>query len=263
MSDDTIAARHALACTIARDAGATALAFFNSRDSLSVEAKANPQDVVSRADREVEALVRARIAQAFPDDAIRGEEHAPSLGTSGFTWVIDPIDGTMPFLSGLPHWCVAIAVVQGGACVAAATYVPVHDALYDARQGAGFRCNGTRHTIPQERSLTNAMTAVGASHRTPAPAIAAVLQRLMEAGGIFYRNGSGALMLADVAMGRLAGYFEPHMNAWDCLGGLLMVDEAGGQTERYEMERMMEHGGRVFATAPAAYAPLWEITKGA
>ncbi|MGS4946018.1 inositol monophosphatase family protein [Meridianimarinicoccus sp. RP-17] len=260
---DPVRARHELACDIAREAGAAALAMFNDRDALIVEAKANPQDVVSRADREVETLVRTRIAAAFPDDGIMGEEHAPTQGRSGFTWVIDPIDGTMPFLSDLPHWCVAIALVQDDDTVAAATYVPVPDLLFDALRGGGFRCNGVARHIPADMALTGAMTAIGASHRTPSHEIAALIHRLLDAGGVFYRNGSGAMMLADVAMGRLAGYYEPHMNAWDCLGGILMVAEAGGRTAPFDMQAMLTGGGSVLAAAPAAFAPLARIAESA
>jgi len=256
---DPIDARHALACRIARDAGAAALAFFEAREALVIEAKATPQDVVSHADREVEALVRARIAADFPDDGIIGEEDAPKPGSSGFTWVIDPIDGTMPFLSGLPHWCVAIALVEGDHTMAAATFAPVLGHLFDARRGGGFRRDGIPHRVSGTLELTGAMTAIGASHRTPASEVAEILLRLMEAGGVFYRNGSGALMLAEVACGGLAGYFEPHMNAWDCLGGLLMVDEAGGTTLGVDMPVMLTSGGRVLAAAPRVYGPLAEF----
>lgn len=259
---DPIAMRHALACDLARTAGATALAMFESRETLIVEAKASPQDVVSRADREVETLVREQIAAAFPEDGIVGEEHASKLGSSGFTWVIDPIDGTMPFLSGLPHWCVAIALVEGDQTVAAATYAPVRGQLFDARRGAGFRCDGALVTVSDTLEITERMTAIGASHRTPVPEITAILARLLDAGGIFYRNGSGALMLAEVAMGNLAGYFEPHMYAWDCLGGLLMVEEAGGRIEAIDMEHMLTRGTQVLAAAPRVYDPLMEIVRG-
>ena len=256
---DPVEARHTVACHLARDAGATALQFFAARDSLVIEAKANPQDVVSRADREVETLIRERIATAFPGDGVIGEEHAPTVGTSGYTWVIDPIDGTMPFLSDLPHWCVAIALVQDDQTVAAATFAPVSGQLFDARRGSGFRCNGVARQIPADMTLTRAMTAIGASHRTPPTKIAAIIAQLLDAGGAFYRNGSGALMLAEVAMGRLAGYYEPHMNAWDCLGGMLMVSEAGGRTAPLDMDHMLTEGGPVLAAALAAHGPLAEI----
>ena len=259
MSEDPVAMRHAHACALAREAGAAALAFFHDRTALAVDTKAGPQDVVSRADREVEALIRDRLCAAFPDDAIMGEEHPPRPGSSGFTWVIDPIDGTMPFLSGLAHWCVAIALVQDGRTVAAATHAPVADALFEARQGHGMRCNGRVERISPALGLDGAMTAIGASQRTPAEEVAAILHRLLAAGGIYYRTGSGALMLAEVACGRLAGYFEPHMNAWDCLGGLLMIEEAGGRTAAFDMDRMLAAGAPVLAAAPAAFDPLLRV----
>ncbi|QYK42728.1 MAG: inositol monophosphatase [Paracoccaceae bacterium] len=256
---DPVAARHALACTLARAAGALALGFFADRAALVVESKDNPQDVVSRADREVEAMIRARLAEAFPDDAILGEEGGGNPGTTGFVWVIDPIDGTMPFLSGLPHWCVAIAVADAQGCVAAATFAPVPGDLYDARAGHGARLNGAPLAIDPALTLTGRMTAIGASHRTPAEHVGQVILALMEAGGIFYRNGSGALMLASVAAGRLAGYYEPHMNAWDCLGGFLIVVEAGGRVLPVPLAEMLARGGPALAAAPAAYADLARI----
>ena len=218
-----------------------------------------PSPSPSNADREVEALVRHLIAADFPDDGIIGEEDAQKPGSTEFTWVIDPIDGTMPFLSGLPHWCVAIALVERNRTVAAATFAPVSDELFDARFEGGFRCNGTRQAVSATLGLTGAMTAIGASHRTAVETVSVTLSRLMDAGGIFYRNGSGAIMLAEVAAGRLAGYFDPHMNAWDCLGGLLMVEEAGGCVEAFEMDAMLSEGGRVLAAAPRAFAPLAHI----
>ena len=93
---DPIRARHAHACTVAREAGAAALDYFDTRATLAIEAKANPQDVVSRADREVETLIRDAITAAFPDDAILGEEAAPRPGTSGFTWVMASSSSSSP-----------------------------------------------------------------------------------------------------------------------------------------------------------------------
>jgi myo-inositol-1(or 4)-monophosphatase len=254
--------RHAFALTLAQEAGALALAHFADRDALIVETKADPQDVVSRADREVEDLIRARLAAAFPDDAILGEEGGGAAG-GGFTWVIDPIDGTMPFLSGLPHWCVAIAVTDGQNTVAAVTHAPVIAETYDAILGGGARLNGQALHIDPAQGLAGRMTAIGGSHRTDPGHIAAVVAALMRAGGIFYRNGSGALMLAGVAAGRLAGYYEPHMNAWDCLGGMLMVAESGGAVAPFDLASMLDIGGPVLAAAPVALAQLQGIVAAA
>lgn len=262
MSPD-IAARHAFALTIAQEAGAVALAHFTNRAALIVETKADPQDVVSRADREVEEHIRAQLAIRFPDDAILGEEGGSTGGTSGYMWVIDPIDGTMPFLSGLPHWCVALAVVDTTTTVLAVTHAPVTGETFDAVLGGGARLNGVAMVVDPDQGLTGRMTALGASHRTDAGHVAAVVLGLMNAGGIFYRNGSGAMMLAAVAAGRLAGYYEPHMNAWDCLGGMLMVTEAGGMVEPFDLGVMLHHGATVLAGAPRACAQLQDIVAAA
>ncbi len=262
MSPD-IVARHAFAMTIAQEAGALALAHFTNRAALIVETKADPQDVVSRADREVEEHIRAQLAIRFPDDAILGEEGGSTGGTSGYMWVIDPIDGTMPFLSGLPHWCVALAVVDTATTVLAVTHAPVTGETFDAVLGGGARLNGVAMFVDPAQGLTGRMTALGASHRTDANHVAAVVLGLMNAGGIFYRNGSGAMMLAAVAAGRLAGYYEPHMNAWDCLGGMLMVTEAGGSVAPFDLVTMLQHGAPVLAGAPRACAQLQDIVAAA
>jgi myo-inositol-1(or 4)-monophosphatase len=117
--------------------------------------------VVSRADREVEDHIRAKLAVSFPYDAILGEEGGATAGTSGFTWVIDPIDGAMPFLSGLPHWCVAFAVVDAMNTVLAVTHAPVTNETYDAVLGGGARVNGAPMVIDPDQGLTGRMTALG------------------------------------------------------------------------------------------------------
>lgn len=256
-----IAARHAFALTLAQEVGALALDFFTHRDALTVETKADPQDVVSRADREVEDHIRSRLAVAFPEDAILGEEGGATEGASGLTWVIDPIDGTMPFLSGLPHWCVAIAVVDDRSTQLAVTHAPMLAETYDAVRGGGARLNGATLCIDPTQGLAGRMTALGGSHRTDPDHLGAVMVGLMRAGGIFYRNGSGAMMLANVAAGRLAGYYEPHMNAWDCLGGMLMVTEAGGAVAPYDHGVMLRDGTRVLAGAPIALGQLQPIIE--
>jgi myo-inositol-1(or 4)-monophosphatase len=250
---DPIDARHALALDLARQGGALALDYFHRREVLVIDEKANAQDMASQADREVEALIRQGIAAAFPGDAILGEEDGHATGTTGFTWVIDPIDGTAPYLAGLPHWCVVIALVQGDRTVAGVIHVPLAAETFSTRRGAGVTLNGAPLTARDDLLLNNSQTAVGASHRTPPEVITGMILRLLQAGGIFYRNGSGAAMLADVAAGRLGGYYEPHMNSWDCLAGLLMVQEAGG---RIALFPDLLAGGKVLAAAPGVYEPL-------
>lgn len=255
-----VAARLALALEAAKAGGALALHHFHARDALVVEAKAAPQDVASRADREVEEMIRAMIAAAFPQDAVVGEENGSLSGTSGFTWFVDPIDGTSPFLAGLPHWCVTIAVVDDGATVAGVTVQPMTGDVFAARRGGGATLNGAPIRCDATKRIDDSLVAVGASHRTDPAHVGSVVEGLLRAGGAYYRNGSGALMLADVAAGRLGGYYEPHMHPWDCLAGLLMVEEAGGRTRPVRPE---PKGGLVLAAAPGVWSALEAVVTAA
>lgn len=256
MPTDPVAARIALAETAARAAGAHALSLFHQRARLTVETKMDALDMVSRADREAEQIIRGHLARACPDDGFLGEEGGAAPGTSGLTWIVDPIDGTVPFLSGLPHWCVVIAIQGVDGTKAGVIFQPLTDEMYTARQGGGAWLDGAPLRIPADIRLTNRLTGIGASHRAGAVHVAGVVTRLMGAGGMFYRNGSGALMLAAVAAGRLAGYYEPHMHPWDCLAGLLLVHEAGGRTLPYPQGAALPDGGPVLAAAPQAWADL-------
>ncbi|WP_022703652.1 inositol monophosphatase family protein [Pseudorhodobacter ferrugineus] len=258
-----ITKRYTAAQSIARDAGALALKYFNSFDTLTIESKSH-QDFVSEADKNVETLVRAAIAQAFPDDAIVGEEDAPTTGTSGFTWVIDPVDGTTNFIHGIPQWCVAIAIVQNAQTVAGVIHDPVHGECNHAMQGGGAFTNDKPIRVLAGRPLTNGSLGVGFSGRTRASGnVITLIDDLTKAGGVFWRNGSGALSLAYVAQGKLLGYVEEHMNAWDCLAGQLMIAEAGGKIETQNADDMIANGGRVLVATAEVFDQVQALADAA
>jgi myo-inositol-1(or 4)-monophosphatase len=137
MRPAAIAERAALAERVAADAGRQALGLWRRRGELVAEAKGDARDVVSRADREVESAIRDAVTRAFPQDGFFGEELGAEPGRSGFVWVIDPIDGTTPFLAGHATWCVSIAVLAGDRPAAAAIAAPALDSLFVARRGGG------------------------------------------------------------------------------------------------------------------------------
>src|SRR4051794_33276689 len=227
--------RYAFACALARKAGALALDFWNRRQQLVVELK-GPGDFVSVADREVERLVRAEIATAFPDDRFLGEETAADFnGTFDRCWVVDPIDGTHNFLRGIPYWNVAIAYVERGhRAEIGAVFDPVHDELFHARRGAGAWCDSAagraRLAVARTSTLPRALVALGHHDRAP-DAHHLEIRRRMMMDGISMRNfGSGALQLAHVACGRLDGFIELQLSIWDAIGALVIVDEAGGRS---------------------------------
>ena len=252
--------RTAIAIEISKTAGAMALDFFRARDSLHIDHKGQ-QDFVTKADREVELHIRAALTNALPNDAIVGEEHAPTPGTSGFTWVIDPIDGTANFVSGVPFWCVAIAGVFENQTQVGVIYDPVHDELFVATRGHGFSINGKMFTLPKDNKITEGTVAMGSSRRAKPAQVAHLIEQILDRGGVFARMGSGALGLTYVAAGRYLAYTESFMNAWDCLAAQLMIVEAGGQSEHIDPNAFIPTGGRVISGAPGIYDDILDISN--
>ena len=240
---------------IAGEAGAFALAKFRALDSLVIESKGY-HDVVSEADRLTEMLIRDAIGKRWPDDGIVGEEHGRKHGTSGYDWVIDPIDGTANYLAGIPHWCVVIACTKDGLPVTGVICDPNTGEMFWAQKGGGAFVNGKTMHISAAASLQEGSVAAGASGRGNRAQSAALVREILAADGMFFRSASGALMLAYVAAGRLIGYVEDHMNSWDCFAALLMVEEAGGVHLPLDAKRSLEGGTRLIASNPALYPAL-------
>jgi myo-inositol-1(or 4)-monophosphatase len=244
---------------VAREAGALALRFYRGREALVIERK-GPQDVVSEADRAVEALVRERLAVLYPEDAVLGEEHGHAAGgAAAGTWVVDPIDGTWCFLNGIGAWCVSLGFVRDGAIEIGVIHDPVAGELFAARRGGGATLDGRRIRVSDAASLADGTLSIGYSLRVRPETVTAPIARLLAAGGIYHRHGSGALGLAWTACGRLLGYIEPHMNSWDCLAGLLLVTEAGGFTNDFLAGDGLIAGNPVLAGPPQLRRRLEEV----
>jgi len=260
--DTELRNRCARAVEIVQAAGRIGMDYFRRRESLDIELKGH-LDFVSEADREVEAAIRAALAESFPGDSVVGEEHAPQEGSSGFTWVIDPIDGTANFVAGIPVWCVVLAGVQGGRTIVAAIHDPNSGETFSAWRGGGMSVNGTALDLAARSGLGDGTVGVGLSNRSSRESVLAVIAALLEERARFFRNASGALSLAYVAAGRLIGYVEEHMNAWDCLAGQLLVEEAGGGVETQDADAMIAEGGRVVVGAPGVFPALVRIADAA
>ncbi|WP_112322077.1 inositol monophosphatase family protein [Oceanibium sediminis] len=256
-----IAARASSATEIARSAGQVAMDHFRDPASLHVESKGQ-QDWVSEADTTVELAVRQALAQRWPDDAIVGEEHASVAGRSGFTWVIDPIDGTTNFVNAIPAWTVVLAGVLDGKTVIGVIHDPIHGETFTATRGGGAALNGQPIRVA-DLPLQSGSVGVGYSNRVEAENVLPVLDAVVRSGAMFHRNASGALSIAYVAAGRLLGYLEEHMNAWDCLAGQLLVEEAGGGVEVQDADRMIQRGGRVVVGAGSVFDELKRIADAA
>jgi myo-inositol-1(or 4)-monophosphatase len=195
--------------------------------------KSSETDPVSDADRDAEAAIRRLLRDARPDDAMLGEEGTASLGASGLRWVIDPLDGTVNFLYGQPTFAVSIACEDGEGPLVAVVHHPTSGETFTAIRGSGARLDGVELAVRRPESLAHALVATGFSYE-PARRIlqGALVARVVPLVRDVRRAGSAAIDLAWVAAGRLDGYFEHGLNAWDWAAGALLVSEAGGEVLR-------------------------------
>jgi myo-inositol-1(or 4)-monophosphatase len=234
---------------VAREAGAAARRRFLDK-SFNVGFK-GPQDFLTEVDGETEALIAERLLRVFPDDGFIGEESkARPAGEGGATWVVDPIDGTANFARGAPHFCVSIACVADGRVEVGVIYNPMLDELFAARRGGGARLNGAPISASPAGSLANSSVEVGWNSRAGFAQYVDLLRRVASTGASPTRTGSGALAIAYVAAGRSDGFVEHHINAWDCLAGILLVSESGGYVSDFLAGDGLAKGNPLIASAP-------------
>ena len=240
--------RHDFCRALARDAGKLAhRAFGTSETSMK-----GRHDVVTAMDREVERFIRSAIATRFPGDAIIGEEEGGAGSKrSEHLWLIDPIDGTANYARGLPRYCVSIGYLERGQPMLGSIYDPGNDWLYSAAKGEGAWQDGRRLAVSPIDAITSATVECGWSTRRTTDDYLALLSRVMHAGCAMRRAGSGALGLVDVAAGRVEGYCELHINAWDCAAGIILVQEAGGFANDFFEGDGIGEGNALIATNAA------------
>jgi myo-inositol-1(or 4)-monophosphatase len=260
-----------LARSLSIEAGA--LAARRRAEGVEVaDRKSSPVDVVTEADRETERLIRSRLAELRPDDAILGEEGGTSGGTSGLTWVVDPIDGTTNYLYGIPHYAVSIAVVEGDPdpltwrAIAAAVHNPVSGELFSAAAGGGATLSGgsdgaerqirVADPVPLDVALIGTGFAYAAEVRGEQGAAVAQLLPLIRD---LRRQGTASLDLCFVASGRLNGYFERTLSPWDHAAGALIAQEAGAAV--FGRAGQPADRSLVVAAHPAVAEPLAELLE--
>ncbi|MEO8093854.1 MAG: inositol monophosphatase family protein [Pseudolysinimonas sp.] len=227
-----------LATSIAREAGE--LAARRRREGVEVAAtKSTIVDVVTEADREVERLIRNRLADARPDDGILGEEEGGAqTGTSGLTWVVDPIDGTTNYLYGIPHYAVSIAVVEGEPDpltwrdAVGVVFNPASGELFSAAVGRGavVSTGSTTDTIHVAANvpLGEALIGTGFAYASEMRGVqGAIATRLLPKVRDLRRQGTASLDLCFVACGRLNAYYERTLSPWDHAAGAIIAREAG------------------------------------
>jgi myo-inositol-1(or 4)-monophosphatase len=244
----------ALAEAVAREAGALLRAAFEGPE-LRVSSKSTPTDLVSEADHAAERLIRERIGAARPDDGILGEEGGDHVGTSDIRWVVDPLDGTVNFLFGLPQWAVSIACEDSGGALVGVVYDPVRDELFSAERDGPATRDGVAIAGSTREDLATALVGTGFGYDAEVRrAQAEVAARLLPDVRDIRRFGSAAIDLAWTACGRLDAYFEHGLNAWDLAAGRLLCERAG--LEVHDLAPVGPSGPGVLVTPPGLSAPL-------
>ncbi|MFJ2114508.1 MULTISPECIES: inositol monophosphatase family protein [unclassified Streptomyces] len=229
-SDALTAELLALALEAARRAGA--LLRDDRPDDLAVAAtKSSPVDVVTEMDIAAEKLITGYLAEHRPDDGFLGEEGAGSAGSSGVRWVIDPLDGTVNYLYGLPTWAVSIAAERDGETLVGVVEVPMRRETFRAVLGGGAFLGDRSISARPAPPLEQALVSTGFNYVSTVRAHQAeVAQRLIPLLRDIRRGGSAAVDLCDVAAGRLDGYYERGLHPWDLAAGALIAREAGART---------------------------------
>lgn len=236
----------------ARAAGAILVERFGSERALD-RTKSSPTDLVSEADLLAERAIRDVLAARAPDDAIMGEEGADTPGTSGRRWIVDPLDGTVNFVFGIPQWAVSVAC-EG---VAGVVFDPCHDELFVAVDGRAT-LNGHPLQASQRDDLASALVATGFGYesevrRRQAEVVARVLPLVRD----IRRAGSAALDMAWTAAGRLDAFYERGVKPWDIAAGELLCTAAGLEVRRLQAAEGLPAG--VLAAPPPLAEPLFAL----
>ena len=237
---------------------------FGEVEHLQVSRK-GPADFVSAADLSAESRLVSELASARPDYGILREEGEPSESRDpkARRWIIDPLDGTLNFLHGLPHWAISIGMEEDGRVVAGVVYDPTRDELFWAEKGLGAYLNDRRIRVSERRRLTDCLIATGIpfSGQPHHGEFLAQLQAVMpEVAGV-RRYGAASLDLAYVAAGRFDGYWENGLKPWDLAAGQILVQEAGGFVTDFSGRPNAMVSGDVLSCNPHIHRRLLRLIR--
>ena len=227
-----------------------------------VTSKSTPTDLVTEFDTWAERHITERLLTARPHDGVEGEEGAAVIGTSGITWCVDPIDGTVNFVHGLPGFCVSIAARVEGRSVAGVVVSPLHHDTFEATLGGGATRNARAIRCSSPESIARSVVGTGfgydpARRTRQAEVVARVIGRIAD----IRRGGAAAIDLCSVGCGRLDGYWEVGLNDWDHAAGALVAAEAGARVEGLHGAGPSERF--VLAAPPSTFEALAELLVGA
>ena len=254
MSDSLLS----LAEAVAREAGALLPSRRLSSEITVAATKSTPTDVVTAMDTAAETLIRTRLLSARPSDAVLGEEGGSTSGSSGVTWVVDPLDGTVNYLYDLPAWSVSIAAEVSGSVVAGVVVCPPTGEVWTASRGGGAFLNGARLSVGSVSALDQALVGTGFSYSPKRRALQAeLLTAVLPQVRDVRRIGSAAMDLCGVGSGRLDAFYESGLNRWDVAAGLLVATEAGATS--FGFQGAPPDGRLTAVAAPGVAEPLRDL----
>jgi myo-inositol-1(or 4)-monophosphatase len=245
-----------LAAAAARAAAELVSASYGRADPVGQ--KSSPTDVVTQTDLHAEELIRALLLEATPEAGILGEEGETTAPRARLQWVIDPLDGTVNFLYGVPLFAVSIAAALDGEIVAGVVIDVLRDELFSAHRGAGARLDGEPITVSGCGLLPSALVTTGFSYRAALRDLQGqVAHRVLSRARDLRCFGSAALELCWVACARADAYFQRDTEIWDRAAGALIAAEAGARTEL----PCPENDDLVIAASPAVFDDLWAVLQ--
>lgn len=261
MTSVDLTARLESAVAFARQAGDFTLTHFQ-RDDLAVETKADASPVTI-ADRGAEQLLRSAIAAAFPDDAVLGEEFGEQSGSSGYRWILDPIDGTKSFIRGVPLYGTLIGIERDGRSVVGVIHIPaLAETAYAAVGGGAWYVKGNvppRRAHVSKKSLSEGLFVTSEVKNFTAVGRADAYDKLQQAARIT-RSWGDAYGYLLVAVGRAEVMVDPIMNVWDCAALQPVIEEAGGTFTDWQGAPTI-HSGNAVATNGVCYEEVMAVTR--
>ncbi|MCH8279273.1 MAG: inositol monophosphatase [Chloroflexi bacterium] len=230
--------------------------------SLQISFK-GPSDIVTDVDLAAEKAVLDLLREEYPEFGSLAEESQPVETGSPFTWVVDPLDGTRNFASGIPHFCTVVALAHQGEIVLGVTYDPMRDELFSAELGKGAFFNGAPMSVSDVDQINQAVLCFDLGYLDEKAGLALDLLRSLLPGIQGFRlMGSAGLGLAYAAAGRVDIYFHHSLSPWDMASGLLLAREAGGEVVDRQGQRAGLFTPSVIASNPALIQSFLQATEG-
>jgi len=248
---------------IAREAGAIAMRHFRKIDEAAVERKTTHRDLVTFVDKEVEQYTFDRLNREFPDHALIGEESGQVSDGIGGLFILDPIDGTVNYARGLPHFGFSIARKEGEKVTHGLTYLPAFDEMYYAEEGAGASLNGEKIHVSEQGTISDSIVATGFAciRGELKPDGVPIFNSLIYKTRDLRRLGAATADLAYTARGLFEGFYEMGLSPWDVAAGSLLVTEAGGKFTGFAGENNPLSGNKILATNARIHDELQKLIE--